>query len=245
MFAPWIHHCCIQQGSWRKTPARRSCLSEAWCLYKVTVEVASKGLAALSFGEQVLGKENEMWPPPDELPEFRKPHWSIVWGVLGWSDTDLCWPWRAERWAECHPCLEKGVWRGNAGPAWSISWQPAGEATVCVPPLPLQLSVLPSSIATIVFCDGGQERREEERMLSKYVWNGEKRYVFYPWWCWGGQGRKLESCCNELKYIAKKTSIWTEQHLLFLIFKLASPPPNSAIYIYLIYRTHWQQCIHA
>lgn len=166
MFAPWIHHCCIQQGSWRKTPARRSCLSEAWCLYKVTVEVASKGLAALSFGEQVLGKENEMWPPPDELPEFRKPHWSIVWGVLGWSDTDLCWPWRAERWAECHPCLEKGVWRGNAGPAWSISWQPAGEATVCVPPLPLQLSVLPSSIATVVFCDGG---RKGERKKGCWV----------------------------------------------------------------------------
>lgn len=53
--------------------------SEAQDLCKETVKIASTALAVLSFGEKILGKENEMWPPPDELPEFRKQRWSIVW----------------------------------------------------------------------------------------------------------------------------------------------------------------------
>lgn len=137
-------------------PELNSCEKKlfVWRFYKVTIKVASTGLAVLSFGEQILGKENEMWPPPDELPEFRKPHWSIVWSMLGWSDTDLCWSWRGERWAECHPCLGKGVWMGECwlsreyfmAACWrnkSLCSPPCPSNPVCCyPPLPLWFFVM-------------------------------------------------------------------------------------------------------
>lgn len=109
-------------------------MSEAQDLCKETVKVACTGLAALSFGEQILGKE--MWPPPHEPPELWKQHWLIVWTKLGWVNTDLGWSWRREEGTEC-PCVqEREFERGNAGSAWGISWLPAGEVTACVPPFP-------------------------------------------------------------------------------------------------------------
>lgn len=159
-------------------PELNSCEKElfVWRFYKVTIKVASIGLAVLSFGEQILGKENEMWPPPDELPEFRKPHWSIVWSMLGWSDTDLCWSWRGERWAECHPCLGRGVWMGEC---WlsrehfmAACWR---SKSLCSPPLPLQPCVLPSSIATMVFLwwGAGKERGEKDAEQVGLKWGEE------------------------------------------------------------------------
>lgn len=176
----WIHHCWMEQGCWSETPTRRNCLSEAWGLYKVTAKVASTELAVLSFGEQILGQENEMWPPPDELPEFRKPHWPIVWSMLGWSDTDLCWSWRGEGWAECHPCLGMGVWMGECWLSMEHFMAACWRKTVCVPSLPLQPCAAILHCHCGFFVMGGRKGERKKGRWARGRRTEEKRCVFYP-----------------------------------------------------------------
>lgn len=143
------------------------------------------------------GQENEKWPPPDELPEFRKQHWSFVRRIRGCTGRTLPCARLGEirqGWSDCHQCWEKRAWTGKCWLSMEgISCLPAGEVTVRVPPLSFQPSVVLSSFSTMLCVNGWREGKRLKRKFSKYFLSWEKRHVSCSVECEGIWGKSLRT----------------------------------------------------